>query len=219
MFKIKYLTVLPLVLFSGLVQASETSSPDIFRYPYYLGLRGGYGSTTWEGLVPSENNQNAAMVISTPTYVNEGGAVWGAFAGYEFLPFFALEASYLHYPDATITFSPLSLFSFQNNGQTEMTTHTDLVALMAKIMFVIPHTAARVYSSFGAGGVHRYDQLSNIWRVSPNFGAGINYNFTEHIMAELGGSYTGGYGESELNPSENYLPFLYSAFLGLAYRF
>ncbi|HSW70760.1 MAG TPA: outer membrane beta-barrel protein [Gammaproteobacteria bacterium] len=189
-----------------------------FSYPFYLGITGGYGSTTWEGLVPDANNQNSALTILTPTYVQEGGAVWGFFGGYEFIPYFALEGSYLRYPNAQVNFSGKSLYSFQNNGLTYLNTHTEVLALMAKIMLLVPHTLVRVYSSVGAGGVHRYDNITNLWRASPSFGVGVNYNWAPHVMLELGASYTAGYGKSELNPSQDYLPFLYSAFLRLAYR-
>ena len=59
----------------------------------YIGLIGGYGSTTWDGLVPSNRNQNIAMNMSTPIAVEEGGNVWGVLAGYEFSPHFAVEVN------------------------------------------------------------------------------------------------------------------------------
>ena len=43
------------------------------KYPFYIGMLGGYGSTTWQGLVPKKANQNAAIIISTPKSVEEGG--------------------------------------------------------------------------------------------------------------------------------------------------
>jgi opacity protein-like surface antigen len=89
---------------------------------------------------------------------------------------------------------------------------------MAKIMMIIPTTDIRAYSSFGAAEVRRSDGISNHWRASPTFGLGINYNITERIMAELGGNYTAGWGESELSPAEDYYPFLYSVFLRLGVR-
>src|SRR5579871_4456332 len=66
-----------------------------YKYPIYLGITGGYGWTTWGGLVPPKNKQNFATNMSTPTYINEGGTLWGVFAGYEFLPYFALEGAYV----------------------------------------------------------------------------------------------------------------------------
>lgn len=218
--KSKLILLLPILLMNFIsAPAYSGHKDDIFSHSFYAGLTGGYGSTTWAGLVPTQNNQVSAMLISTPTSINEGGVVWGAYGGYEFNPCFALQGSYLHYPDANVTFSSKSLYSFQHNGNTTFTTHTDVFALEAKIMLLIPHTNFRVYSSLGPAGIHRKDALNNVWRLSPNFGAGINYNFTPHIMGELGASYTAGYGETELSPAQDYLPFLYSVFLRLAYRF
>ena len=85
-------------------------------------------------------------------------------------------------------------------------------------MLVIPRTAIRAYSSAGAAEVHRWDEVNDNRRVTPTFGLGFNYNFTPHIMGELGANYTAGFGESELNPAEDYMPFLYSAFLRIGYR-
>lgn len=204
------------------VESYSQLAPDQnskFNYPFYVGVTGGYGATTWEGLVPSEKNQSVALSMSTPTSVTEGGTVWGVFAGYEFIPYFALEANYMRYPNAKVNFDPDSLFSFEHEGFTDLSTHTETAALMGKIMLIIPTTTIRAYSSAGVAGVHRWDQISDRWRVTPTFGLGFNYNFTPHIMSELGASYTAGYGTSELSPAENYMPFLYSIFLRLAYRF
>jgi hypothetical protein len=37
-------------------------------------------------------------------------------------------------------------------------------------------------------------------------------------MAEIAGSYTAGFGESELEPVYDYIPFLYAVVLRIAYR-
>lgn len=169
-------------------------------------------------LVPSDAD-SLLLSVSTPVHVSEGGFVWGVYGGYEFLPMFALEAEYMRYPDATLEFDPMSLFSFYNNGETEVKTRTESVALMAKLMLPIASTHLRAYSSFGAAGVHRYDSIADCWRLSPAFGAGFNYLINDHFMAELGTEYIAGYGQSEMEPTEHYIPFLYSGFLRLAYRF
>jgi hypothetical protein len=190
-----------------------------FKYPFYVGITGGYGMTTWEGLVPPQDKQNDAMAMSTPKEVNEGGALWGIFAGYELLPYFAVELSYLRYPDATINFDESSLFTFENDGITSFTTKTESLSLMGKVMMLIPKTCARAYASLGLAEVHRSDFIKENWRGNPTFGAGVNYNFTQHIMGELGGVYSAGQAQSELNPVQDYYPFLYSVYLRLAYRF
>lgn len=214
----KIVTFSSLCLLASATNAS-TQVETSFRHPFYIGIAGGYGATTWNGLVPSRNNASIALNMSTPIRVTEGGFVWGMFTGYELNPFFALEGGYMQYPDAKIKFDSMSIFSFDNDGKTSLSTQTEVVTFMGKVMLFIPNTDIRFYSSFGIADVHRDDEIAERWRVSPSFGVGFNYNLTEHIMGELGANYIGGYGESELNPVENYIPFLYSVFLRLAYKF
>jgi hypothetical protein len=213
--KILLLLLLPLTSTSLECQA-KTSIDNSF----YVGAIGGYGATTWEGLVPTSQNQNLAVSVSTPISVTEGGGVWGLFTGYEFTPYFALEASYMSYQTAEVFFDPAtSLFSYNHNGSTEFSTDTETVSLMGKIMLIIPKTKLRVFSSAGAARIHRVDILDDEWHLSPTFGIGVNCQLSSHFMAELGGNYTAGFGESQLNPADSYIPFLYSASLRLAYMF
>lgn len=189
------------------------------QHPLYVGLMGGYGSTTWQGLVPQTKNQNMALSMSTPVDVEEGGATWGVFAGYEFSPYFALEANYMRYADSTVYFNEMSIFTFEHHGKMELTTKTDGISLLGKIMLLIPHSNFRVYSSAGATTLYRRDMLVDDWRVTPTFGVGVNYNFTDHLMGEVAGNYTAGFGESQLSPADSYFPFLYSITARIAYRF
>lgn len=192
---------------------------DTFRYPFYLGLTGGYGETTWEGLVPPKNKQNFAMAMSAPVRVNEGGFVGGVFVGYEFLPVFAVELGYFSYPDATVKMDEQSIVTSMHEQMIEMSTGTEVVALTGKVMMLIPHTSIRAYSSAGIAGMHRWDSINDCWRATPTFGVGFNYNITDRYMVELAGNYTAGYGEAELSPVEDYMPFVYSVFLRLGVRF
>lgn len=189
----------------------------LFQRKIYLGVLGGYGSTTWDGLVPSKKNANGAMTMSTPIKVEEGGSVWGGMIGYELFSSFALEANYTRYADARVHFDPFSIFTFDYDGKEEFNTRTEAFSLMGKVMFVIPDTRMRLYSSFGLANVHRSDMLLDQWRVSPSFGVGVNYHLNQHVMAELGGNYIAGFGESQLNPTNSYMPFLYSVTFRLAY--
>jgi hypothetical protein len=216
----KKLTAVVFLLLSLFILSARAGVPENekFRYPFYAGLTGGYGSTTWFGLVPAANKASSALALSTPTFVSEGGGMWGFFAGYEFIPAFAIEANYNHYPTANVYFSTRSLYCFQHHGSTTFSSNTEDYTLSGKVMVIVPRTTVRVYSSAGVAGVHRTDVLGNLWRTSPTFGIGINYNFTPRIMGEFGANYTGGYGESELTPAADYIPFLYSIFFRIAYR-
>ncbi len=191
-------------------------APEMIK-PFYVGVSGGFGSTTWRGLVP-QDKQNIALMVSTPIEVDEGGFVYGVFTGYELTQYFAVEANYKRYPRATVIFDQFSLFAVDHNDKNSFTSETETVSLMAKVMLTVPKTVVRVYSSFGIAGIHRVDELNKQTHVSPTFGAGFNLNVTPRLMFDIGFNYTAGYGESELNPSNNYMPFLYSGNIGLSYR-
>lgn len=201
---------------ASLIHAGPANNAS--QHPFYFGATAGYGQTTWQGLVPPKHKQNIAMAISTPKEVDEGGTVWGLFAGYEFFPAFAVEAAYMHYPDAEVSFDDLSIFAYEHDGRTQFTTKAETISLMAKIMLPISSTNFRVYSSLGFAEMHRSDEVKTNWMASPTFGGGVNYDFSDHIMGEFGANYTAGKGQSELTPELDYFPFVYSIFFRLAYR-
>jgi len=215
---VKKLLALVLLSFAAFtsVSASAFTWAGKPEHPFYFGGTVGYGQTTWGQLVPDESN--VALSVSTPVDASDGGTVWGVYGGYEFFRAFALEGSYMRYPTAKVVFDPISLFSFENDGRTSFSTKTESVSLVAKIMFPLGCSKFRLYSDFGMAGVHRDDVAANIWRLSPTFGAGLNYDFTDRIMIEFGTEYVAGYGQSELDPAEHYIPFLYSGFVRMAYR-
>ncbi len=211
--------LLCVILFSSISAAyAVDKSEQLFSHPFYFGGVGGWGSTTWQGLVPKAENQNWAISLSTPVAVEEGGGVWGLTLGYELTPSFAFEANYMAFPDAKITFDEYSLYSFQENSLI-LNTKTQTASLSAKLMLIVPKTSVRLFSSAGVAGVFRQDQINNSYRVSPTFGFGINVLLTERILAEIGTNYTAGYGESEINPVLDFVPFLYSVFAKVAFRF
>ena len=61
--------------------------------------------------------------------------------------------------------------------------------------------------------------MNNQWVASPIFTLGISNNITPCIMAALEAHYIAGRGEVELEPSADYIPFLYAIYLKIAYRF
>lgn len=200
--------------FANTISISEANA-ERYRYPFYVGLSYGYGSTTWEYLVPDENN--VALALSTPTKSREGGPAWGAIIGYELIPTFGLELAYQRYANANVTFDEYSLISYENDI-VDFATKTETVSLVGKFMLFIPTTQYRVFASAGAAEIHRADMIYNHWHLSPTFGVGINVNATPHFMAEVGGDYTAGDGVTELSPSDHFVPFLWSMHLRLAYR-
>lgn len=207
-----------LVLILASVAKAWSGAPSK-SLPVYIGVIGGYGSTTWDGLVPSGGNKNSAMSMSTPVEVNEGGAVWGALIGYEVNPFFAIEANYMRYSTADVIFDAESLFAFTHDDTTRFSSHTDAYSLMGKIMINVGSTRLKAYSSAGIANLRREDMLLDEQRLSPTFEVGFIYPFATHFMAEIVGNYTAGFGESQLNPADSYFPFLYSVTARLAYHF
>lgn len=196
----------------------HTEKDNLFRYPAYVGVTVGYGATTWGFLISPD--PNAAMTLATPIEADENGLLWGMFVGYEIMPTFALELSYDHYPSARVIFDPDSLFSFEHNDQTSFVTDTETISLMGKLMLMIPHNPKiRAYSSLGASYVYRDDIMMDKWTLRPKFGLGINYMVKEHWMLEWGFDYTAGDAISELNPSNSFIPFLYTFFMRTAFRF
>lgn len=204
----------------GTIFSSQTGvASESVTYPFYLGGIGGYGASTWNGLVPSQANKNIAMSMSTPIDVYEGGAVFGVLAGYEFSPYFSIEVNYLKYPDAQIWFDTSSLFSFDHNKALFFNSETETVSLSGKVMLKIPRTKLKAYSSAGVADLHRKDMLLDQWLVTPTFGVGLIYAITERWAGEVAANYTAGFGESQLHPVNGYFPFLYSVTARLAYHF
>lgn len=209
----------PVISFSAVnmvnVQPGATAN-----HPFYAGLTIGYGTTTWSGLVASEDDDDIAMAVSTPTSVNEGGTIGGVFVGYEIFPSFAMEFSYTHYPNAKIYFDEMSLITYDYGGITELISQTNNYALVGKFLVPVPHTrSVRVFSSVGPSVTHRQDSVYNHWQLTPTFNFGFDIDVTEHIVAEVGANYTAGTAISEMNPAVDYIPFLYSGFGRLMWRF
>lgn len=217
----KALTFLTGVFISFLILSCQLHATGQItsHHPFYIGVLGGYGSTTWEGLVPAKKSQNEAMMMSTPIRISEGGNIWGIVAGFEFIPFFAIEGNYTHYPDSTVHFDSMSIFSFKNDERSFFITKTETISLMGKVMMPVSDTHFKIFSSAGAARTHRNDMLLDNWRLTPTFGAGLNYRLSDRLMGELAGNYTAGFGESQLEPTNTYFPFLYSVSLRLAYFF
>lgn len=207
------------VFFASLIFAQNIPVSELYANKYYVGGVGGSGYTTWRGLVPSEENRNDAISISTPILVREGGAMWGLVAGYEVTPYFAVEANYMHFPAAIITFDEDSLFSFDNDGMTKLTSRTQTGSIMGKVMLLIPDSPFRIYSGAGIATVWRSDEINTAHRVSPAFAVGITLNVNKNIMFEAGTNYIAGYGESEINPVNDFIPFVYSFYGKIALRF
>ena len=205
--------VIVVVSSHGLFAASQT------KYPWFVGAGAGYGSTLWRGLVPEIGNQNMALSMSTPIKVDEGGLLWGFGGGVEVFPQFQLEFFYWKYPNATIHFDSESLFTYENDNAISFRTNTYTYLLDGKFLVPWKDSALQIYATAGLAWLNRDDYVLSNEIISPSFGVGLNYGFTDHWMGEFGFVYTAGNGESELNPAADFMPFLYGIYTRIFYRF
>ena len=182
-----------------------------FHYPhFYVGLAMGYGETTWHELATDD----VLVEVSTPEETHDFGTLWGGFLGYQFGRSFALEATYMRYPNTRIIFDNFSFYY----PITEFTTHTQVYSAIGK--FIIPLANYRVSAFLDAGVAftHRNDVLASVTRVAPTFGLGFMSNASRHVITELGFEYYIGYGKSDHIPVKDFVPFLFGIYLRIGYR-
>lgn len=208
-----FLCFITFILSHALFAESKT------KYPWFLGGGVGYGSTLWRGLVPELGNQNMALSMSTPVNVDEGGLLWGFGGGVEVIPQFQFEFFYWKYPNATIYFDEESLFTYENNNATSFSSNTYTLLLDGKFLVPWQDSALKIFATAGLAWLNRDDYVLTNEIISPSFGVGLNYSFTDHWMGEFGFVYTAGNGESELNPAADFMPFLYGIYTRIFYRF
>lgn len=180
-------------------------------HPAYAGILLGYGNTNWNQMV----SQDASTATSTPTSAGGSGLADGIMLGYSLSQYFALEADFTHFPDADLVFSPYSVY----RPLTELTSKTNAYALFGKFMLPLDQGKFSAFSEIGPGYVQRNDDLAQKGHFSGSFGVGLDYNINSHWMTELGLQYYTGYGDSTLKPAYDYIPFLYTVNLRIAYRF
>lgn len=213
---IKNITAL-LFLLTAVNFCYADTAPD-YRGPY-VGVLAGIGDTNWDMLEAKDDDSTD----STPTKAKSRGADWGFLAGYQISRNFALEANYHKYKNANIYFAEFNVY----NGIREMNSSTDAIGLVGKFIAPINNVVAG-FAEVGASYVTRTDILTNkdepgqthrIGRISPTFGAGLNVNVSQHILTALEFQYTAGYDQSTETPVYEYIPFIYSVDLHVAYRF
>ncbi|WP_423063143.1 hypothetical protein [Candidiatus Paracoxiella cheracis] len=187
--------------------------------PFYFGFQFGYGSTDWSQLVAryATRADYYLLRVSAPIQAGDRGATWGFVVGWEVQPHFAMEVNYVRFPNTTIFFDPASIYTI-NYKIITMRSYTYAYSFLGKFMVQIARTGIRGFANAGGALIHRNDLLVNTTHVDPTFGVGLNYVFPCQIMLEFGFQYYAGYGKAVLRPAINYIPFLYSVHLKIAYR-
>lgn len=201
---------------------SNSSYPEMWaKAPLYFGLSLGYGSTDWS-MVKNDCGDDPDCTLfldlSTPEEAGDTGAVWGAFAGYEIQPHFALQADFHHFPSTTLQFAPGNYYNAYFGTPNSFVSETYTIDLIGKFMVQIVDTGARAYADIGPAVTRRVDDLSTFNRVTGTFGCGINYVFNTNYMIDLGFQYYAGFDDATLVPAQQYTPFLYVFELKLGYR-
>ena len=218
--------LLSMLLLTGISPAFSSSNPypAIWAaHPFYLGAAAAYGSTDWSMMTAKctpDDWQCTMIGMSVPIAADDNGFVGGVFIGYEIKDFFAVEANYAHFPKATISFDPNNFYpDLLPDGVTEIGSNTDVFYILGKFMTQLSTTPFRAFASAGIDFTYRYDVLADTIRIAPTFGVGINYLATEHFMLEFAFQYIAGYDKSSVTPAVDYIPFLYSLGLKVAYRY
>lgn len=195
--------------------------PEIWKaHPFYIGVFGGYGNTDWSQLVARYNDQFEYFLlsVSVPVSATDQGATWGFVTGWEVQPHFALEMSYARFPNTNVSFDQYSIYGSRYNVYS-LESNTYAYDFVGKFMVQIEHTGIRGFANAGGAVVHRHDILVDTSHICPTFGVGLNYVLVQHLLMELGFQYYAGFDKADVTPAVNYIPFLYSVTLKLAYRF
>ncbi len=179
-------------------------------HPAYVGVSLGYGNTNWQQMI----SQDEITSTSTPVTGKGSGVAAGIVAGYELSSHFAVEANYARFPTSHLTFELPNVYNIES-----LTSRTNAYNIVAKFMVPVGSPKFKAFSEIGPAYVQRDDDMTNKGRIGGVFGVGVDYNINPRWLIELGFQYYTGYGESELKPVYDYIPFLYTLNMRLAYRF
>lgn len=210
-----------ILLVGILINITAFASP--VEHPLYAGISAGYGVADWNSLANHDSNpDNASSVLEgVPDKAADRGLDYGAFIGYTFTPNYALELSYRKFKTVQIYFTEDSTYTppASPNSYPDIRSTTFNFSLVNKIMLPLPDNFS-LFSGLGPSLTYQSNPISKrTQQAGATFAVGANYEITEHFMATLEGDYTTGWGKSEEQPVNHYVPFLYSGDFKLAYRF
>ena len=192
----------------------------------YFGASLGGGSTEWTYLVDTTDAGQDPTAGSTPSAVTEGGPSWGVVFGYDLAKNFAIELQYMEFADSSISFDNAGAGTY---GYYNVISKTDAYSLSGKFFVPLAMTHFRVFAAIGAGLVERRDPLVSenssappahvtASCVTPYMSSGVDYNITRHWIIEGGFQYYTGFGASETDPVDSFIPFAWDAYGRLAYQ-
>ena len=198
--------------------AAQTNTSFTRHLGFYIGPSVGYGSTNWKFLTTKDLTTAAT---SSPIGAKDTGAVYGAIGGYQINPYFAVEASYMHYPASQITFAGYNMYWDGRPNPTTIESRTQQAAFYLKLMVPFNFWGdTNVYSGIGLEETFRSDVLDRQHnKLGGMFVGGIIHFFNPHIASEVGFDFSTGSAEAETGVAYHYIPFLYQGHLTLLYYF
>ena len=225
-----FLSFFIMSFFSVGVMADDNPVASIFpSRDLYVGFNLGGGSTEWKYLVDTKDSGGPESTLgATPDSVTEGGPSWGVVIGYLVGKNFAIELQYIDFANSTIVFGNYGVYqqltdcttpSDSSTGTCKMVSKTDAYSLSGKFLVQVGKTHMRAFAAVGGGLVQRTDVINHVSAIAPYMSAGLDYNFNRHWILESGFQYYTGFGASEVDPVDDFIPFAWDAYARLAYQF
>ena len=201
-------------LMFGLVAAFTAT--NLFASHYYAGVLGGYGNTNWSRIATSDPTLSTSLPISA----DDDGATWGLFVGDDFSQYFGVELRFQHFADSKISFAQYNEYSSEAEGfpAFTMTSTTTSYQLLSKIHVPVSQLV-QAYSILGVGATHRSDILRDTTGLAGIFGAGMQYQMSQHVASSFEFDFATGDATVDLKPAQEYIPFLTSFIYKLSYYF
>ncbi|MCX7123797.1 MAG: hypothetical protein NTV32_09105 [Gammaproteobacteria bacterium] len=204
--------------------SGDTNLTSMAKDPLYFGFMTGYGNTDWGELV--EQGDLAAtcgqvpdflkpnLCNNTPSSASGSGAIVGAMLGFQFNPYLAIEGQYIRYPDSSVNFGTPNPYG----GLTHITAKTNYFALMGKVEAPFYHDDFEAFGTLGIADVESSSPLADSSNVRPTFGFGVSDIQLARWIFSLAFNYTPGTGTASTTTADQYIPYIYSGQLSVAYR-
>jgi Outer membrane protein beta-barrel domain len=186
--------------------------PTFSQHFFYVGGMTGYANVDWSSVVASDTL--TTLNGSNPNSADGTGVLFGADAGYQFSPHFAIEAEYIKLPNTQLIF-----LGNMYNGQVSVTSHMYFGAVTLKVIAPLPSSKFSLFADAGPAYQYRVDSIASIGTWAPTFGSGLLYRINGHWQAEGAFQYAPGTGKSISDPMTAYIPEIYAGTFKIDYIF
>lgn len=210
------------ILFLGLA-----SSAGAVSCKFYAGLGGGYGSVN----TPNKNVFNVSADPAGNTSHSIGGVSGRAFAGFNFIEYFGIEAGYARYARSYYSGSEPTLFL-----NSSLTYYDHSYDVVGKGYLPLAHSGFVAYGLVGGARVVQTVKFNNesiplngeiatptqngsnhIYKTLPIYGVGVMYEFGPNFSSNV--ELTQIHGSGNMNTQPTAVPNLNLVTLNIAYHF